>query len=135
MAPQLSDRKPPARFSWFVVPVVLYVVMIFSISAQPHLKLPVDFNNADKLYHFSEYGGLGLLIARALNAFMPGRAAGARAAIAIGLGLLVATCDEIFQSTVPGRTSSVFDAMADTLGVALAQWVYALMIRRRAVAR
>ena len=134
MALQHSERQP-ALFTRFVVPLVLYVAGIFTLSAQPHLQLPIDFGNADKLYHFGEYGGLGLLIARAMRAFIPTRSTATRAVIAIGLGLAIATSDEIFQSTVPGRQSSAFDAMADTLGVALAQWVYALWIRRRAVAR
>ena len=134
MALQHSERQP-ALFMRFVVPVVLYLGLIFSLSAQPHLELPIDFSNADKFYHFGEYGGLGFLIARALRAVMPARSTGVRAVIAIVLGLVIATSDELFQSTVPGRQCSAFDAMADTLGVALAQWVFALWSRRRAVAR
>jgi VanZ family protein len=38
--------------------------------------------------------------------------------------VLVGSFDEFYQSFVPGRDSSVYDLLADTIGVALAQLVY-----------
>src|SRR6185295_10991524 len=49
--------------------------------------------------------------------------------IAICLGIMVGTCDELFQSTVPGRQSDVFDLMADTAGLTLAQLVLRVISR------
>ena len=120
---------------WHALPLALYLGMIFTLSAQPHLREPIEFTNSDKLYHFGEYGGLGLLLARTVRALAPARPAGSRAWIAIGLGALIATCDEISQMHVPGRTATVYDAVADVIGVSLAQFVHARWAARRASAR
>ena len=98
--------------------------MILSLSAQPHLQPPLHFPNADKLFHLLEYGGLGLLLARALRGSLPDRPALVITLLAIGLGSLMGAGDEYFQSFVPGRDSSVFDWMADTLGAVIGQFVY-----------
>src|SRR5439155_23498687 len=79
---------------------------------------------ADKLYHLGEYGVLGVLLARAMRHAFPGRRPPALALLAIGCGIVVGASDELFQSTVPGRESTPYDAAADTLGVGLAQWLY-----------
>lgn len=123
-------ERPPAerllaqRLWRFWLPVLVYLAGIFTLSAQPHLRAPIEFPNSDKLYHLLEYGGLGWLLARALHEALPGKPWWRRALIAIGIGIVIAASDEVFQSTVPGRESTVFDALADTLGVATAQWLY-----------
>ena len=111
------------------LPVLAYVALIFVISAQPNLKPPLQFDNSDKLYHLAEYGGLGLLLARAIRA--TGRFAhGVHAGLAaLCVGIVIATADEMFQSTVPGRIASGFDLMADTLGLIAAVLVYAAWAR------
>ena len=119
-----ARRQGGARFVTHWLPVLAYVTVIFVLSAQPNLKPPVQFENSDKLYHLAEYGGLGLLLARAIRGsgrFQSGLQVGL---MALCLGIVVATCDELFQSTVPGRESSGFDLLADTIGLAIAQLVY-----------
>jgi len=129
MARQLPERRLTflAR-NW--LPVLLYLGVIFTLSAQPHLRAPIEFQNSDKLYHLMEYGGLGLLMARALRSTLPGSSPVALGLVALGLGIVIAASDERFQSTVPGRESSAYDALADTLGVAAAQWLYWRRMRR-----
>ena len=80
----------------------------------------MEFKNSDKLWHLLEYGGLGLLLGRALRAGLAARPALVAAAGALVLTSLVGAADEIFQRTVPGRESSVFDWTADTAGAVLA---------------
>ena len=63
---------PPRRnffklFILFWAPVLLYVSVIFGLSAQPNLKPPLSFENADKFFHMLEYGGLGFLLAREIG--------------------------------------------------------------------
>lgn len=120
----LAERPLAQRIARFWLPVLVYLAGIFTLSAQPHLRAPIEFPDSDKLYHLMEYGGLGWLLARAFHDALPGKPWWRRALIAIGVGIVIAACDELFQSTVPGRESSVFDALADTLGVATAQWLY-----------
>jgi VanZ family protein len=102
------------------LPVLVYLTVIFSLSAQPYLRPPMEFKNSDKIWHLLEYGGLGLLLGRALRAGLAARPALAAGAGALVLTSLVGAADEIFQRTVPGRESSVLDWTADTAGAVLA---------------
>lgn len=115
----------PARLLLrYWLPVVLYVALIFTVSAQPHLHAPVEFKSSDKIYHCLEYGVLGWLLARAFAATRTWVRLVVPALIAIAIGVTIAASDELFQSTVPGRESSALDAAADTIGFAAAQWLF-----------
>jgi len=98
--------------------------MIFTLSAQPRLRVPFHFENADKVVHMTEYCGLGILVVRALRTVPRLASAAVAGLLAIGIGVGIATADELFQSTVPGRDSDVFDAIADSIGVTIAQVLY-----------
>jgi VanZ family protein len=111
--------------------VVLYIAVIFFLSAQPGLKLPGDFLFKDKIAHALEYTGLSLLMFWAARGSWPLTPPSRRVlwtllAIA-GLGVM----DELFQSTVPGRDSSPFDWMADLFGACVGQFVSLAVARRR----
>ena len=135
----MGSQPPPrgffGRFLRYWLPVLVYLTVIFSLSAQSNLPTPMPFRNADKMWHVLEYGGFGLLLGRALRAGMRGRAALAVAVASLALGSLIGAADETFQRGVPGRESSALDWAADTAGVALAQgfilWL-ALDARREA---
>jgi VanZ family protein len=127
--------RPPERtgFQKFIVywlPVLLYLTLILTLSAQPHLQVPFHFTNADKLCHLAEYGLLGLLLARALRGTMRISSPLIAAMMAIGIGSAFGAGDEWFQGFIPGRDSSVYDWMADTTGVVLAQILYVIGARR-----
>jgi len=129
-------RKPDRSrslnvFLWFWLPVLLCMTTIIILSAQPRLKPPIKFPNSDKVYHTIEYGGLGVLLARAVWATLrtPSPMVAAIVSLAGGVGMAVA--DEAFQSTVPGRESTVTDVVADAIGVVLAQLLYFGVLRRR----
>ena len=124
-----STRQPsePRFFPVFMrywLPVLVYITLIVTVSAQPNLQPPVRFQFADKVYHMIEYLGLGVLLARAMRASLAWRRALLAAFLAITVGVAVGASDEYFQSFVPGRESSVFDLLADTSGLALAQLLY-----------
>lgn len=111
-------------FARYWLPVLGYVTLIFVLSAQPRLQSPVKFHNADKLAHALEYFGLGFLLVRALHG---GRTAASPLALgtaALVTGMVVGASDELFQMLIPGRESSVFDFLADTAGLVLAQLVF-----------
>lgn len=111
-------------FVRFWLPVLAYVSLILVVSAQPGLQPPVHFRNSDKLAHLLEYGLLGLLLVRALRASLPVRSWTFVTLLALGLGLGVGAGDEVFQSFVPGRDSTVFDWLADGAGLTFAQLAY-----------
>ena len=123
-----AERTMSPRFLRYWLPVVLYVCLIFFLSAQPNLQPPLHFNGADKVAHLIEYGILGALLARAVSASWNASRT-AVALLAVCIGIVVGTCDELFQSTVPGRQSSGFDLMADAAGVTIAQIVIRALAR------
>ena len=93
------------------------------VSLLPRLELPIDFWNADKLYHAGTYAWLGAL---PLWAFARGERARAAAYCMILLGCLL----EWGQSFVPGRTASIGDAVANAFGVFVGIWLSEALMRR-----
>lgn len=119
--------RPASGLQLFVrywLPVVLYVAVIAFVSAQPRLRPPLDFSNADKWYHVVEYLGLGIVMVRALRATLGYARLQTAAFLALVLGIGIAIGDELFQSTIPGRIPSHLDVMADTAGLICAQLIY-----------
>jgi len=128
LIPRPPERHGAARFALDWLPVLLYLTAIFVVSAQPNLRVPLPFPNSDKLCHLLEYGGLGLLLARALRHGGPlGAASGGTSLL---LGMITGAADELFQRSVPGRVSSPYDWAADTVGLALAILIYGRSVRR-----
>jgi VanZ family protein len=129
VATTANDRPFFHAFITCWVPVLLYITAILVVSAQPGLRPPPGLHLSDKVYHFCEYLGLGLLLVRALRATMRPRPPIVASLVAIAIGLAMATGDEWFQSFVPGRESSAFDVLADVTGVIMAQITYLFAAR------
>lgn len=126
----MAQDAPPRRvFARYWLPVLVYVALIFVVSAQPRLQPPLKFRNSDKVAHIGEYGMLGFLLGRALHTVPATAAPLAAGGVAVVMGAGIAIGDELFQSTVPGRDSSLLDFVADVLGLALSQLVY-LWVKR-----
>jgi VanZ family protein len=123
------ERSFLNQFLVFWLPVLAYITVIITLSAQPFLKPPFTFTESDKVAHLVEYGGLGLLLARALRGSLRLSVPAIAALLALLIGALIGAGDEYFQKFVPGRQSSVFDWLADLSGVALAQLIYVMVVR------
>lgn len=117
------------RFMRYWLPVLMYVAVILILSAQQNLHPPDQFRFNDKFYHLMEYFGLGVLLARAFRAGRRAVPPMRTLMLAVTLGVLVGVCDEIFQSFIPGRSSDIFDVLADTTGVLLSQVMFLLVVR------
>ena len=124
MAKRAARRSGLGGFLWYWLPVFGYVALIFVLSAQPNLQSPFHFQNGDKLAHVLEYGGLGILLARALHGARPASAALAVSLTALLIGMAIGISDELFQAHVPGRDSNPLDFLADTTGLVLAQVLF-----------
>ena len=103
------------------LPLIGYLGLIFTLSAQPYLQPPLHFHNSDKLMHLMEYGGLGVLLISMLRASNPSRALWISVALAVACGMCVGAADENFQRLIPGRSCDLYDWFADSTGVVLAQ--------------
>ena len=129
MARGSAGSETPTVFFSHWLPVIAYISIIFVLSAQPHLQPPLHFLNSDKLMHLCEYGGLGLLLGRAVRRSRPGRTAMWAALATLAVGALIAAGDENFQRLIPGRSCDLFDWLADCTGLTLAQIVYVAFAR------
>jgi VanZ family protein len=119
------------RRRWFYV--FAYLMLVFVLSAQPGLHVPGTIAYRDKLAHVLEYGGLGWLVYRAVLDSWPAAGAARRVLLSILALSAVGAIDEKFQAGVPGRDSSVYDWMADTVGMSLAQVGCLALEKRRGV--
>ena len=116
-----TDSGRPPRPRWWLV--AAYVALIFTLSSIPGLSVPGSFTYRDKVAHVLEYGGLSWLAWRAAYATWPAAPKLTRGLLTVLAIAALGAADEKFQAHVPGRESSVYDWMADTLGASLAQVV------------
>ena len=97
--------------------LALVSLLIVYLSHQPSLKPPVEwFPHQDKVFHLLEFGGLGLALVLNRDLF-GGKLIRSRMIVT---GVVWAIIDEIHQSFVPGRDSSIQDILADTTGLIIA---------------
>ncbi len=107
-------------FIIYQLPLYFYVVVIFVLSSIPPDSMPdMDTRlDVDKAIHFVEYAILGFLLFRAL--FSSGRiSARWSAVLALCCAVALGGIDELYQS-LPGRNTSVYDWISDSLGAAVA---------------
>jgi VanZ family protein len=119
-----SEKSFLDKFLAYWLPVLVMLTGIVVLSAQPHLKPPIEFPQSDKMFHALEYGTLGFLLARAVRGSLPRQSRTIVTLIAVGIGATVGVGDEYFQSFVPGRECSALDWAADVGGLILGQIVY-----------
>ena len=93
------------------------------LSLTPEIEFSCDFVNADKVYHMLAYLWLSALPFFVFS--RPGGAlTGALTMIFLGIAL------EFVQAHVPGRSFSVADMAANSLGVILGIWLGRYMRRK-----
>lgn len=113
-----AQTRPTSAWLW----PVAFALAIVAQSSHAAVAMPAELWNGDKLVHFLAFGLLGTAIIRALGARRPWP----RALIATALVSLFGASDEIHQHFTPGRSSDVFDWVADTLGAVTAAAAYLL---------
>jgi VanZ family protein len=113
-SPDLSPAKPAGHWLW----AVAVVATVFIASGRGRVAGP-DIVNFDKLVHAAVFGLTATLLARS---FVRRRFAWWAVLIVSAYG----AADEFHQYFTPGRTASVADWVADTLGASLAVALYQL---------
>ncbi|HYQ03635.1 MAG TPA: VanZ family protein [Polyangiaceae bacterium] len=134
--PHTKDiSRPPFGFVTHVLPSVAYASAIFyggliQIGALPE----VGFVATDKLLHALVFGGLGLLVSRAVHWLQPSATLARKLWLGCAgssfLGLLLEVC----QAFTTYRSADAWDWVADTVGALLALGLaflfFALLPRR-----
>ncbi len=110
-------------FALYWLPVVAYIMLVLYFSSRSRLPGGLMLGPFDKTAHFAQYFVLGLLIARASRASLPGSGGLRPWLLGIALGMAIGAGDERLQATVPGRFCSMTDFLADTGGIVLSQCV------------
>ncbi len=115
-------------FLRYWAPVLIYLVFIYMLSSGAfHFGL---FNksqkvHADKILHVVEYAILGFLLARAMGKYTFFRQSmRVLAAMVLLAGVVYGISDEFHQMSVPNRTASFYDVIADSVGVFIGVFIY-----------
>jgi VanZ family protein len=98
---------------WASILTMLWTISVCAVcyySLMPELELPIDFWNADKIYHLIAYAWLAFL---PMLRFRTRKAALLASCFMLILGIFL----EIAQTHVPGRTFSFLDMTVNGLGV------------------
>ncbi len=119
------------RRLWLWGPVLGYVSLIFYLSSLSQIPWAAAY--PDYLEHATEYLGLAVLMARALNGGLRRSVPGKTLLLAFVLCVGYAISDEIHQKFVPNRFADVTDVMSDAVGAGLG--LGALRLGRRWIDR
>jgi VanZ family protein len=104
------------------LPPLVYMAVIFAVSAQPNPLPEVTARVSDKVLHLVEYSGLAALLVRALTREGWGWRDAMLAAVV--MTSLYGASDEYHQAFVPNRNPAVSDWVADSLGALVGASVF-----------
>ena len=99
-------------------PAVLLMVLIFGFSSLRDVPVPLG-GTRDVAAHAIIYGGLGILMVRALAGAQRRGVTPRTMASALVLTALYGLTDEYHQSFVPGRFADFRDVLADVVGAGI----------------
>jgi VanZ family protein len=106
-------------FIRYHLPIILYAALIFMLSSIS--KIPEEipaFDFSDKLIHFFEFALFGWLLRRSALKWKTKTESFKFWFILLIIGAVYAASDELHQLLVPGRFGSIFDWLADIIGLA-----------------
>jgi VanZ family protein len=101
-----------------ILALLFYCAVIFWLSHQPSLPVPMLFEYQDKLHHFTAYFIMGLFASRTFRHFV--KPPVILAIVSIVFCSLYGISDEWHQSFIEGRTADAWDWVADTIGATVA---------------
>ena len=105
--------------------------VIFYLSHLPGVDVPPLFFGKDKLFHAVVFGILGFFALGAMKTTADGHRV-FQPWLAVVLVIVYGVLDEFHQHFVPGRSSDIYDVMADAVGGMLGVWLSYRFIKARA---
>ncbi len=118
-------NKTPATKMRLWAPVILWMIIIFTLSSIPGKEIPsVKIPHLDKIVHSIEYFILGFLLIRAFSNSATGVNRTLLVAFSIFIAAGFAITDELHQSFIPGRVTDIIDFMSDSMGSAVGILIY-----------
>ncbi|MCK5540401.1 MAG: VanZ family protein [Deltaproteobacteria bacterium] len=116
--------------SVYVVPLLLYCLIIFWLSALSDPGRLSPFSVPDKIAHLLEYTVFGFLLMRMLTYLRPERDVVQHLIWVLSGALIYGLSDEIHQYFVPGREFSWMDLLADGAGGYLGARLWMIFSKR-----
>lgn len=111
-------------------PAVLYVILIFALSSlNQRIVSNYSWGLEDFILHFIEYHFYGVTLIWAVLRDKPWHELRSSYRLAASIGAVSAIGDEIYQSFVPSRYSTIEDVVADIFGVILSIITFSLLMR------
>ncbi|MBR6153422.1 MAG: VanZ family protein [Treponema sp.] len=114
------------------IPAIFIGCCSWYLSSQPHVPLP-DFNMSDKVVHLACFAGFSFFTAMAFFGLKPSDGRKSTIVKRILLPVLVISLygiiDEIHQSFVPGRSCSILDWCADTVGALIGSTLFFFLVK------
>lgn len=115
-----------------VLPLILYCGALFVVSSMPQPPMSeLVFKWGDKVTHGVAFLGMAILAWHAARKLFPNLSRRLHLAVGALFASLYGATDELHQYFVPGRTSDIYDWIADTAGALLAVLILALVLRFR----
>lgn len=123
MPENMHSNRLQSIFDVFLL--LCYLVFIYWLSSHPMPPAPIFFSWQDKLYHAGAYFLMGLFAWRCIRHFNVDFPQQLSASLAFCS--FYGITDEWHQYFVPGRSPSVGDWLADSIGAAVAVGVIAIV--------
>ena len=108
------------------IPAFIIFAISFYLSSQSTIQEMPVFPHADKLVHFVCFGGLAFWVAFGCNLSENKKIKILLPTIIVSIYGII---DEIHQSFTPGRSSTISDWIADTLGALFGSFVFYLVVK------
>ena len=117
------------RIKYFL-PAVLYALIIVALSSLNQDTVGTfTFGIADFILHAGEYNILGVTLIWAFYREKPHTEFRQSYMLAISTGAIIAILDEVYQSFIPTRFSSIEDVVADVFGLILSIITFSLLMK------
>ena len=123
----MATRSSIGKIAAFLPAAAVYGV-IFYLSSLETWPIEVGWSFFDKLAHGFIFGLLGAFLVFGFARGFSWRPLSLLWA-ALGIGAVLAGLDELHQLFVPGRDSSLWDALADVIGVALGGGLFLIFLK------
>jgi VanZ family protein len=123
------NRKINSAFFLYNLPPFAYAAFVFYLSSLPSWKIKAVSSIPDYLLHFTEYAVFAWLSLRFTRSITKGKVNRESKIIVVIILALFAISDEWHQSFVPGRFASVWDFIADFVGILGGTGIYTLHLR------
>ena len=123
-------NRPLRYLLWTLT--VAYMLAIYYLSSASDIGASIPLENGlDKILHAVEYAGLAMLWHASLRATAYHWNRNQCASLAFAVASMYALSDELHQSYVPLRTSSVYDLAADVAGALVVLMIFTGFLWKR----